>query len=59
MNYSGLMDKMYTGMDMPRSANLPHWRYHDAAVLKEFTSNGGVGIPAKPLATGPKIEFSD
>lgn len=50
LSYSGLMDDMYTGMDMPRTANLPNWRSHDAAVLKDYTSNGGVGIPEKPAA---------
>jgi hypothetical protein len=55
--YSHLMDKMYTGMNMARSADLPHWRYHDAAVLQEYTSNGGVGIPDKPRVTLPDVEF--
>jgi hypothetical protein len=55
--YSDLMDKMYTGMSMARSADLPHWRHHDAAVLKEYTSHGGVGLPPKPRLSNPSIEF--
>jgi len=46
LNYANLMDSMYTGMDMARSTDLPHWHAHDQAVLKEFTDSGGVGIPA-------------
>jgi hypothetical protein len=57
LSYSGLMDKMYTGMDMAKNADLPNWRAHDAVVLKEFTSNGGVGIPEKPRLTNSQIEF--
>ena len=43
MNYSNLMDKMYTGMDMQRSANLPNWHANDQSVLKEYTDLGGTG----------------
>ena len=57
MNYSDLMDQMYSGMDMSRTADLPHWHAHDAAVLKEYTSNGGVGIPDKPRVSNPSIAF--
>ncbi len=56
-SYSDLMDKMYTGMNMARSADLPHWRYHDAAVLKEYTSNGGAGIPDRPRVNNPAVSF--
>jgi hypothetical protein len=55
--YSDLMDKMYTGMNIARSADFPHWRYHDNAVLKDYTSNGGVGIPDRPRVTNPAVEF--
>ena len=46
LNYANLMDSMYTGMNMARSIDLPHWHAHDQAVLKEFTDSGGAGIPA-------------
>lgn len=45
MKYSNLMDAMFTGMDMQRSEDLPHWHVHDKSVLKEYTDLGGVGIP--------------
>jgi hypothetical protein len=48
IKYSSLMDSMYTGMQMQRSPRIPHWRTHDAAVLKEFTDLGGKGIPTSP-----------
>ena len=41
------MDSMFTGMTMQRSSELPDWRTHDAAVLKEYTDLGGKGIPLK------------
>jgi hypothetical protein len=50
-------DKMYTGMSMARSADFPHWRYHDAAALQEYTSHGGVGIPDRPRVANLAVEF--
>ena len=41
MNYSNLMDSMYTGMDMSRTMNLSNWHMHDQLVLKEYTNLGG------------------
>jgi hypothetical protein len=46
MKYATLMDAMYTGMRMQRGSDIPDWHQHDAAVLKEYTDLGGVGIPA-------------
>ncbi len=46
MKYSNLMDSMYYGMTMPRTADLPNWHAHDESVLKEYTDLGGAGIPA-------------
>lgn len=46
MKYSNLMDAMYTGMTMQRSANLPDWHAHDKSVLKEYVDLGGTGIPS-------------
>lgn len=46
MNYSNLMDDMYTGMDMARTEDLPDWHTHDRSVLKEYTDLGGDGIPS-------------
>ncbi|MEX2428823.1 MAG: hypothetical protein WD577_11305 [Bacteroidales bacterium] len=46
MNYSNLMDDMYTGMDMARTEDLPDWHVHDQLVLKEYTDLGGTGIPS-------------
>jgi hypothetical protein len=48
MSYSDLMDKMYSGMNMARTADLLNWHSHDAAALKEYTRNGGKGMPEKP-----------
>ena len=45
MKYSNLMDSMYHGMTMPRTADLPNWHAHDKSVLKEYTDLGGKGIP--------------
>jgi hypothetical protein len=45
IKYSTLMDSMFTGMTMQRSDELPDWRAHDKAVLKEYTDLGGEGIP--------------
>ena len=45
MNYSKLMDDMYTGMDMARTEDLPDWHAHDKSVLKEYTDLGGTGTP--------------
>jgi hypothetical protein len=45
MNYANLMDAMYHGMTMPRTADLPDWHTHDKSVLKEYTDLGGVGTP--------------
>ena len=45
MNYANLMDTMYTGMTMARSAKLDNWHAHDLSVLKEFTDLGGIGKP--------------
>lgn len=55
--YPDLLDKIYTGMNMARSADLPHWRYHDAAVLQEYTRHGGVEIPDQPRVAIPVVEF--
>jgi hypothetical protein len=46
MKYSNLMDSMYHGMTMPRTADLPNWHVHDKSVLKEYTDLGGVGTPS-------------
>lgn len=46
MNYTNLMDCMYIGMTMARSADVPNWHVHDQSVLKEFTDLGGEGIPS-------------
>ncbi len=46
MKYSNLMDAMYSGMAMQRTADLPDWHVHDKSVLKEYTDLGGVGTPA-------------
>jgi hypothetical protein len=46
MKYSSLMDSMYYGMTMPRTADLPNWHAHDKSVLKEYTDLGGTGIPS-------------
>jgi hypothetical protein len=45
MKYSNLMDAMFTGMQMQRVPDIENWHSIDADVLKEYTSNGGVGIP--------------
>jgi hypothetical protein len=46
MKYSTLMDAMFAGMDMQRTANLPNWHAHDKSVLKEYADVGGAGIPS-------------
>jgi hypothetical protein len=46
IKYSNLMDSMYHGMTMPRTADLPNWHVHDKSVLKEYTELGGVGTPS-------------
>jgi hypothetical protein len=51
------MDETFTVMKMQRSSDLPNWHFHDAAVLADFTSNGGVGIPgddSKDVMMPPK-----
>jgi hypothetical protein len=53
MKYSALMDSMFTGMKMQRTQELPDWRVHDAAVLKEFTDLGGTGTPSCEEKTSP------
>ena len=45
MQYANLMDANFTGIELARSANLPDWHYHDANVLKEYTNQGGIGVP--------------
>ncbi len=45
MKYSNLMDTMYHGMIMARTADLPDWHFYDKSVLKEYTDLGGVGNP--------------
>jgi len=45
IEYANLMDANFTGMQLARSANLPDWHSHDANVLKEYTDQGGIGIP--------------
>lgn len=52
MNYSNLMDGMYTGMTMARSMDLPNWHAHDKSVLKEYTDLGGTGTPNCSEVTG-------
>ena len=42
--YSNLMDDMYTGMDMARTADLTDWHAHDESVFKEYTDLGGEGV---------------
>jgi hypothetical protein len=47
MKYSDLMDLMYEGQANQRvNPVLPDWHFQDATVLKEFTDNGGIGVPA-------------
>ena len=46
IKYSKLMDSMFTGMTMQRTADLPDWHAHDKSVLKEYADLGGVGIPS-------------
>ena len=45
MDYSNLMDELYTGMEMARTKDLPDWHVHDESVLREYTDLGGTGIP--------------
>ena len=46
INYTNLMDEMYEGQANQRSNPvLPDWHFQDTTVLKEYTDNGGVGIP--------------
>lgn len=46
INYTNLMDKMYEGQANQRSNPvLPDWHFQDATVLKEYTDNGGIGVP--------------
>jgi len=45
IRYTSLMDSMYTGMSNQRVDNLPNWHFYDANVLKDYTDNGGIGIP--------------
>lgn len=46
MNYSNLMDFMYEGQDNQRvSPVLPDWHFQDSTVLKEYSDNGGIGVP--------------
>lgn len=45
MQYTNLMDDMYTGMSCQRSFNFSNWHEHDAAVLKEYQIIGGANIP--------------
>lgn len=44
-SYANLMDAMFTGMKNERVDDLPDWHSQDAAVLKEYTDNGGAGTP--------------
>ena len=46
MKYSNLMDAMYTGMTMQRTAEILNWHAHDKSVLKEYADLGGSGIPS-------------
>ncbi len=46
MKYSNLMDSMYHGMTMPRTADLPDWHAHDKSVLKEYADLGGKRTPS-------------
>ncbi len=41
MKYANLMDSMYEGMTMPRTADLPDWHAHDESAMKEYTDLGG------------------
>jgi len=42
-----LMDEMYEGQANQRSKPvLPNWHFQDADVLKEYTENGGIGLPS-------------
>ena len=46
INYTNLMDKMYEGQANQRTNPiLPDWHFQDATVLKEYTDNGGIGVP--------------
>lgn len=45
ISYANLMDSMYEGMGMQRVDDLANWHAVDASVLKEYTDNGGTGIP--------------
>jgi hypothetical protein len=51
MKYSNLMDSMYYGMTMPRTADLPDWHAHDKSVLKEYTDLGGTGTSSCDIIT--------
>jgi hypothetical protein len=46
ITYTNLMDLMYEGQANQRSNPvLPDWHFQDATVLKEYTDNGGIGVP--------------
>jgi len=46
MSYANLMDLMYEGQANQRTNPvLPDWHFQDATVLKEYTDNGGIGVP--------------
>lgn len=45
MAYSNLMDLNYLGLSPQRVEPLPNWHTPDAAVLKDYTDNGGSGTP--------------
>lgn len=50
MNYSNLMNSMFTGSAMQRVDDmLPDWHAMDANVLKEYNGNGGTGTPTCPI----------
>jgi hypothetical protein len=46
IQYSTLMDSMFTGMVMQRTEELDNWHMHDASVLEEFTNLGGKNLPS-------------
>ena len=50
MNYTNLMDLMYEGQENQRiKPVLPNWHFQDATVLKEYTDNGGIGVPTSEI----------
>jgi len=52
ISYTRLMEVDYRPTSFRSMEILPDWRYADAAVLKDYTDMGGVGIPTcEPICT--------